>query len=141
MATMLFGACAAYLAWDLYNTRSARPREIDRQFSRADMAALTAKMARDAQITVTLAAACFPEKRPGEPQPPWLAFPDMGVTHIGWRMGAGESYIHSVFWPFWRHLDQAAREDYFRRYDLGADWPERDAWYYGWVDVEDADTE
>jgi hypothetical protein len=106
MATVLFGACAAYLAYELRRTLVAehQAKEIDRRFPRADQAALTAKMACDAEITVALAAAFTPDTRPGEPQPPWLAFPAMGVPHIGWRMGDGESYIDSVFWPFWQHL-------------------------------------
>ena len=129
----IFVGCA-YLAYGL-----SEAKEIGRRFLPGKRAAFAAKMARDVEITVALAAACTPQRRLGEPEPPWLAFPHLDPFHILWRMGAGEDYIYGVFWPFWRILDQTAREDYFRRYDLGLDWPDRDAWYYGWVDDEDAD--
>lgn len=54
-------------------------------------------------------------------QPPWIAFPDIARSSIGWRMGDGADYLDD----FHRMLDvlsPEARDDYEARYPEPEDW-------------------
>ena len=64
----------------------------------------------------------------GEPLPPWMEHPEILIGSIGWRMGAGEDFIHNVFFPFWRNMSQAQQTAYIKKFDLGSEWPDRDKW-------------
>lgn len=64
----------------------------------------------------------------GEPLPPWMEHPEILIGSIGWRMGAGEDFIHEVFFPFWRNMSQAQQTAYINKFDLGSEWPDRDKW-------------
>src|SRR5258706_14094439 len=50
----------------------------------------------------------------GTVPPPWIAFQDAHPYEIGWRMGAGESYL--MVWREWwaqQRFDEAGRIQYF----------------------------
>lgn len=50
-----------------------------------------------------------------EPTPPWARFPDYEHLCLGWRMGAGESYL-VTWWAALRRIPLAEREAYLRRH-------------------------
>ena len=54
-------------------------------------------------------------------QPPWIAFPDMARSSIGWRMGDGADYLDE----FHRMLDALSPVDRDR---FEADYAEPDEW-------------
>ena len=68
----------------------------------------------------------------GSVPPPWYMFPDSHPYEIGWRMGAGESYL-MVFSAWWKHakngLDEERRIEYFKR------WPPPPRWLTWMIDV------
>ena len=67
------------------------------------------------------------QRRAGEPLPPWIEEPGAGPYHVIWRMGA-EGYLRDEFFPFFSRLDKDQQEEYFARYDLGDEWPDRESW-------------
>lgn len=68
------------------------------------------------------------ERIEAEPLPPWMQYPQILIGSIGWRMGAGEDYLHDVFYPFWWSLDTEKQNEYIEKFDLGATWPDREKW-------------
>ncbi len=68
------------------------------------------------------------EKIEGEILPPWLEYPEILIGSIGWRMGAGETFLHEVFFPYWRALNSNEQNAYVEKYDLGAQWQDRNQW-------------
>ena len=59
------------------------------------------------------------------PLPPWLAFPSLEPTNIGWRMGGGEEHIYKLF-VYYRYCSTDERQEYKRRYPEPAGWS---GWY------------
>lgn len=63
----------------------------------------------------------------GEIPPPWV-FRERGhPLQIGWRMGAGETFL-MVYWEWWEEENKSEKEmlDYFKKYDPPPRW-------LGWV--------
>ncbi|KAF5721570.1 hypothetical protein FGLOB1_221 [Fusarium globosum] len=61
----------------------------------------------------------------GAVPPPWFMFPNEHPYSIGWRMGAGESYI-MIYWTWWgqqrKQIDEKQRIEYFRRWPPPPEW-------------------
>ncbi|MEO0372472.1 MAG: hypothetical protein AAF231_13525 [Pseudomonadota bacterium] len=68
------------------------------------------------------------EAAEGEPLPPWIQYPEILIGSIGWRMGAGEDFLHEVFFPYWQNLNQSQQAAYFQKFDLGSKWEDRSQW-------------
>ncbi|RNF33467.1 hypothetical protein A7A09_017205 [Paracoccus methylarcula] len=68
------------------------------------------------------------ERKEGEPLPPWIEKPRILLGSIGWRMGAGETYLHEVFFPFWQSLTEREQDGYWKKFDLGPRWEDRSRW-------------
>ena len=58
------------------------------------------------------------ERIEAEPLPPWLQYPQILIGSMGWRMGAGEDYLHDVFYPFWRSLDTEKQNEYIEKFGI-----------------------
>jgi hypothetical protein len=56
-----------------------------------------------------------------EPPPPWIKYPDIPRSSIGWRMGAGEDYRRD-FHDWFGDLSPAERVTYRQRWPEPADW-------------------
>jgi len=54
-----------------------------------------------------------------------------------WRGGEGGSY-RSLFLEYWCSLNTYQKKQYFLKYDLGAEWPERDCWFFDLFDESGA---
>ena len=104
--------------------------------SKQDLVARIERHEREEQIAARLVKEFKLPEGDGDPLPPWIKYPGPGPYHICWRMGDGESYINGTFGPFMVALDKSQREQYFARYDLGPDWPDRQFWYHGWVEKD-----
>lgn len=70
----------------------------------------------------------------GRPVPPWEKYPNLRRSSMGWRMGAGESFLVETFHPWWSKLGEAERV----RYRLAH--PEPDEWN-GFLGPADFDLE
>ena len=54
--------------------------------------------------------------------PPWVAFPDQPASHIGWRMGGGETYL-LAFATWISAFSREERLAFLRRHaPIPADW-------------------
>lgn len=72
--------------------------------------------------------------RAGEPLPPWIKFPGFPFFDGLERFGAtGIHDIYKEWTSFWTGLTINQRQEYFRHYDLGDEWPDRSNWYQLWV--------
>ena len=67
------------------------------------------------------------EEEYGEVPPPWVFRPEGHPYSIGWRMGAGESFL-MVFWQWWEQKSPTETEAlaYFKKYNPPPRW-------LGWV--------
>ena len=55
---------------------------------------------------------------PGEPLPPWLAFPEgEDPCWGGWRQGNGEGWLFLVWIPFFRLLSVDQRNGYLQKWN------------------------
>ncbi|MDA9008977.1 hypothetical protein N9K16_03345 [Alphaproteobacteria bacterium] len=81
------------------------------------------------QIAQSLADCFLYNKTAGEPLPPWLQYPQALLGSIAWRMGPGESYLHDVFFEFWKNLSEEQQNKYLEKFDLGSEWPDRERWF------------
>lgn len=61
----------------------------------------------------------FDEK--GEMSPPWIRYPYIARSSIGWRMGDGEQYM-SDFIEWWDAQSIDAKQAYKARYNTPVDW-------------------
>lgn len=62
--------------------------------------------------------------------PPWLAFPQLDRSSMGWRMGAGEDYLFKrIRW--WRTLTPEQRAAYEQMFPMPAGWDGDDTFRYG----------
>ena len=76
----------------------------------------------------------------GEVLPPWMVirypfyvdrtlFPDDISAHFYWTSGpGGQSW--GDFIEYWCGLNFEQMKDYFRKFDLGEDWEERNTWFW-----------
>lgn len=53
--------------------------------------------------------------------PPWLKYPELDSSSIGWRMGYGESYI-SEFGPWYEGLSESGKLRYQSIYPATGEW-------------------
>jgi hypothetical protein len=102
------------------------------------------------EVETLISEAAF-TKTSGEPLPPWIAriYPlDIpGIDEIDvfsksggddywfWRGGDGGSY-RTGFLQYFYALSLEQRVEYFRKYDLGARWSEREKWAFQLFDDE-----
>jgi len=58
----------------------------------------------------------------GRPVPPWVKYPNLRRGSMGWRMGAGEHFLLSVFRPWWLQLPEPDRAAYRVEYPAPDEW-------------------
>jgi hypothetical protein len=61
--------------------------------------------------------------------PPWLMFPEADFLELsgawgGFRQGAGEAWLHGVWFPFWHQLREEQRISYVERHRASPVWSE-----------------
>ena len=133
---LFFGTAAVFLLSEFWSQRRSRKERLG-GMSEEEFKDFKEREDRKEKITVELVEEFVIQSRKGEPIPPWLKFPGPCPFHIFWRMGHGESYISEEFGPFMIGLSINERQDYFHRYDLGENWPDRSFWYDAWIEWED----
>ena len=53
--------------------------------------------------------------------PPWLKYPELDSSSIGWRMGYGESYL-CEFYPWYKGLSERGRQRYHSMFPATGEW-------------------
>ena len=53
-----------------------------------------------------------PDKKSGQPLPPWKEYAESEPTWGGWRQGYSEEWLHSVWLPFWSNIKDEEKRDY-----------------------------
>ena len=54
----------------------------------------------------------------------WHYAPGESPYSIGWAMGSGEDYMHSVFRPYWNNLSDEEKQNYVETFEAEIDWRE-----------------
>ena len=65
------------------------------------------------------------ELKNNPPVPPWLAYPEMDKTDIGWRMGPGESHLNDIY-VYFEYCGKESIKKYVDKYPEPESW---EGWY------------
>jgi hypothetical protein len=60
-------------------------------------------------------------QRGEEVKPPWIVYPDcdcvsLGPMWRGWSQGFREVWLHDVWFPFWKKLTEAEKDEYMNKW-------------------------